>query len=193
MKSQVTTKLGDDGQTMALSGVRYSKAHAIMDCVGTLDELRAHTATLRLTVLDSGRADAQEAAHFLLWLMHVYFPIGSALSDPENARPEYHKVALTPGHLERLEREQARLEEQTPLPPIFVVCATNAAAAQADVTCTVARRLERAVVHLAEQHSAFEAKNVLAFLNRLSDYLFILARYLEDGQHTALDYTRLCE
>ncbi|MBI4558641.1 MAG: ATP:cob(I)alamin adenosyltransferase [Candidatus Hydrogenedentes bacterium] len=60
--------------------------------------------------------------------------------------------------------------------------------AHADVACTVARRLERSVVRLKELMPTFEATHVLVFLNRLSDYLFILARDLEQGRYSTLDY-----
>ncbi len=191
MKSQVTTRRGDAGQTTSLSGARYSKGHPIMECVGTLDELRAHLALLRLEIAASGRPDAEALAGFTQWLMYLCFPLGSALSDPENTRAERHPTVLTAAHLDRLEQEQERLEKQTPLPHAFVIGATNTAAARADIACAVARRLERETVRLVEQVPACDAKSILAFLNRLSDFLFILARHLEDGDHITVDYGQL--
>ena len=188
MKSQVTTKRGDDGTTSALDGQSYSKSHPIMECVGTLDELRAHTGLLRLAILDHKPRDYEALTEFLLWLMAQYFPIGSACSDPENKRPEYHPRKITQADVDKLEAEQLRLETLTPLPRAFILTASTPVAAQADLACAVARRLERRCVALKETIPAFDAKLLLVFLNRLSDYLFILARSLEEGKHITGQY-----
>lgn len=183
MQSQVTTKRGDDGTTSALDGQSYSKSHPIMECVGTLDELRAHTALLRLAILDHKPRDYEALAEFLLWLIAQYFPIGSVFSDPEGKRPEYHPRKITQADIDKLENEQIRLETMTPLPPAFILAASTPLAAQADIACAVARRLERRCVALKEAVPGFDPALSIVFLNRLSDYLFILARYLENGKH----------
>ena len=72
----------------------------------------------------------------------------------------------------------------------FVILALTLAAA-ADLTTTVARRLERDVVRLCEAIPDFEGKDILAFVNRLNDYFFVLARYLEEGNHVTVDYSLL--
>lgn len=183
MQSQVTTKRGDSGTTTALDGESYSKSHPIMECVGTLDELRAQTGLLRLAILDQKPRDHEAVGKFLLWLIGQYFPIGSAFSDPENKHPEYHPRRATQADIDTLENEQLRLESMTPLPPAFVLAASTPLAAQADLACAVARKLERRCVALKEAVPGFDAALVIVFLNRLSDYLFILARYLENGEH----------
>lgn len=188
MDSQVTTKHGDGGQSTALSGDAYSKAHPVMECVGTLDELRAQTALLRLRVFDECPHEAEARAEFLFWLLHTYFVVGAACSDPLNKHPEYHPARLAQVHLDKLEAEQARLEAVTPLRHAFIASASNTLAAQADLTCAVARRFERTFERLRESVPGFDAGVLPAFLNRLSDYLYILARYLEDGNHTVVDY-----
>lgn len=193
MKSQVTTKGGDSGETSALSGERLSKGHVIMDCVGALDELRAQTALARQVVLHTSARDAEAVAEFLRWLTHIYFLLGTALSDPRGLRPEYRRVDLGLGHLRRLEREQERFEAATPLPPSFIAAASNLAAAQVDVACGVARRLERETARLKQTVPEFAAEHIFAFENRLSDCLFMLARYLESGQHLTVDYALCAE
>lgn len=183
MHSQVTTKRGDDGTTAALDGTSYSKSHPIMECVGAIDEARAHIAALRLAVLEEKPEGGEATAEFLLWVMGRLFPIGSACSDPENKHPEYHPRRLAQADIEKLEAEQLRLEERTPLPDSFVLAASNSLAAQADLACVVARRLERRCVALKEAVPGFDAALIIVFLNRLSDYVFILARKLENGRH----------
>lgn len=191
MKSQVTTKRGDAGSTSALSGDEYPKSHPIMECVGCLDELRAHTALLRLQILESRIEGHERLGDFLLWLLHAYFLIGSVCSDPTNKHPEYRKRDLGAQDVARLEAEQQRFEEQTPLPHMFIVCAANLLSAQADVTCTICRRLERNLVRLKEAVPEFDAPQVFVFVNRLSDSLYMLARRLDHPNHQTVDYTLL--
>jgi len=187
MKSQITTGRGDNGQSDALDGERYAKSHPLMECVGTVDELRAHLALLRLIVMREKPAGYADTAEFLLWLLRASFAIGTACSDPANRRPERHSTNITRDHLESIEAEQLRLERERRIPESFVVSAANLSAAHADLARTVARRLERRVVTLTETTPSFDAAEILAFVNRLSDYLFVLGRYFEQGRHITLD------
>ena len=188
MKSQITTKRGDGGTAFALDGDIYSKSHVIMECVGAVDELRAHTALLRLLIIKGRPRDYKVSDDFLFWLLHTFFLIGSACSDPTEKHHEYHRRRLCPKDIEELEDEQERLERQAKLGRCFVVSASNPLGAQADIVVTIARRLERNVVRLKEAVPEFEATHILAFVNRLSDYLYILARTLDDGTQLGVDY-----
>lgn len=188
MPSQVTTKQGDAGETSSLGGDRYSKNHPLMECVGVLDELRIQTAVLRLRIIEEQPEAYTEVAGFLFWLLHAYFLIGSACSDPLEKHPEYRKGRLSGEHLGVLEAFQQRLEAQTPLPRAFIVSPGSMLAAQADIACTLARRFERRLVHLKETVPKFECAGILAFANRLSDCLYMIARYIEKPNHCTLDY-----
>ena len=188
MHSQVTTRRGDKGETTALSGDSFPKSHPIMECVGSVDELRAHTALVRLRLLDEKPKDYERLADFLLWLLHAYFLIGAACSDPLNKHPEYRKRDIQPSDLAKLEAEQQWLEEQTPLPHSFIVSASNALSGQVDIACTVVRRLERNLVRLKEQVPEFQADDLFMFVNRLSDFLYMLARKIEHPTHVTVDY-----
>jgi cob(I)alamin adenosyltransferase len=183
IKSQVTTGRGDGGDTSALDGQSYSKSHPIMECVGTVDELRAQTGVLRIAILEHQPADREPIAEFLLWLIGRYFLIGSSCSDAENRHPERHPHKLTAEDVAKLEAEQLRLENLAQLPRAFILTASTPLAAQADLACAVARRLERQCVRLKEAVPGFDAALILVFLNRLSDCLFVLARYIEHGKH----------
>lgn len=188
MRSQVTTKRGDRGTTVTITGEEFPKSHPLVECCGQLDTLRAYTALSRLELLKSGREDAEELGRFLLWVLHVYFLIGSQCNDPRNRNPEYRKEDVGPRHLEKLESIQEALESGVRLPKQFIVSASAPLSAQIDFACTLARQLERSVVRLKEAIPEFKAEHILAFLNRLSDCLFILARYLENGEHVTVDY-----
>jgi cob(I)alamin adenosyltransferase len=189
--SQVTTKGGDDGTTSALSGERLPKSHLIMECVGAVDELRAQTALVRLHIIDGRPEHFERISEFLRWLLHVYFLIGSECSDPVQKHPEYHLRSVGDREVERLEAEQQWLEEITPLPNTFIVSASNLMAAHVDVATVAARRLERAVVRLRESVPELDSPNLFIFLNRLNDYLYMLARELERPAHETIKYEEL--
>jgi len=187
-RSQVTTKRGDQGQTTTLGGDDVAKSHVVIECTGAVDELRAQTALARQTILHAKPEDWESVDTFLLWLLHTYFVIGTACSDPLNKHPEYRVVELGQKHIDALENYQARLEKRVTLPKQFIVSATNPAAAHMDVVTTIARRLERRVVRLKEAYPEFKAEEILVFLNRLSDTLFMLARLLDGGSYKTVDY-----
>lgn len=187
----VTTRRGDRGTTVSLAGEDQPKHHAVMEAVGAVDEARAHLALLRLQ-LAAPDAPERDAIHACVTrVMHAFFAIGAACSDPEDRKPDYHPARIGPEHVAWLEEEQARLEGQVELARSFVVGASNEAAAQADIACTIVRRLERRVSALMSAYPAMDAEFLLIFVNRLSDYLFITARYLEGGNHEPVDYTQL--
>lgn len=191
MKSHITTKRGDHGTAVALNGDTYSKAHVLMECVGCVDELRAQTALLRLRIIEKRPRHYKETEDFLFWLLHIFFLIGSECSDAGGKHPEHHPRRIGPRDVEDLEAEQEHLERQTPLMRCFIVSASNTLSAQADICVTVARRLERTVVRLNEAVPEFESEHILAFVNRLSDYLFVLARTLDAGSQLGVDYELL--
>lgn len=176
MNSKITTRQGDGGAATALSGETVSKSHPIMQCVGAVDEIRANMALLRLHILEQNTPDANELGDFLEWLLQTLFIIGAQCSDPEGT---VYKEKLEKKHLDMLEAEQARLEKRTKLPDEFILTASTIPAAHADVTCTVARSLERTFTSLTEAIPDMEPGVIPPFLNRLSDYLFILARHLD--------------
>ena len=191
MRSRVTTKRGDQGRTVTIAGDEVSKSHPIMICCGDLDALRAETALCRLALLNSSVADADELGDFLFWILHVYFLIGTQCNDPSNKKPQYRREEVSSKHVEKLETMQEKLEAGIDLPKDFIVSASNELAARFDVLCTTARRLERSVVELGVAVPEFDGVFILQFVNRLSDFLYVLARHLDGGEHTPVDYTVL--
>lgn len=191
MASRVTTKNGDTGTTRTLSGEVLSKGNIVLECTGRVDAARAQVALLRAMVQERKPADHEAVADFLFWLLHTFFLIGTEVNDPECRHPEYRSKQLSPAHLTKLEGEQARLEAALTLPRSFIACAANAEAAQADVAATAVRDLERELVRLQASVPAFQGTEPITFINRVSDYLYILARYLEGGRHQPVDYSLL--
>ncbi len=190
MKSIITTGNGDFGETYTLGGERLSKGHLIIECTGLLDRMRAQIALLRLHLIET-KPEAVEDAAFLFWLLHCCFVIGSRVSDARNLHPEWSLGDIAERHLARLEAEQERMEATLNMPKAFVVSATSRLAATADCTAVTARDFERALVRLAEAIPELRDTRLFPFVNRLGDFFFILARYLEDGHHQTVDYSRL--
>lgn len=191
MASPVTTKRGDSGTTLILGGQRLPKSHPILEATGRLDALRAQTARLRLEILAHGDDTQREMDEPLFWLLHCYFLIGTAVNDPECVHPEYRQMDLGTAHLDQLESIQTGLEHRIQLPKSFIVSASNLLSASADITATIARDLERALVTLKETVPQFESETIFAFVNRLSDFFYIVARFLEQGKHQPVDYSVL--
>ncbi len=191
MKSRVTSKKGDTGTTRTLAGDVVPKSFIAIECSGRLDALRAHTALVRLQIIESKADDSEARAEFLFWLLHAYFLLGTQINDPENKHPEYRKEELGEKHLERLEAEQERLETRLELPRAFIVSASAPLSAHVDFTTTLARDLERSLVRLKEAIPKFETARIFPFINRLSDFFFVLARHLEHGKHLPVDYGAL--
>jgi len=190
MNSIVTTGAGDAGETRTLGGALLPKDHPVIECTGLLDRLRAQIALLRLQLLKR-KPEAREEPEFLFWLLHCCFLIGSRVNDAENLHPEWRSGDLEERHLRQLEAEQERMEATLHLPKAFIVSATNTLAAVADCTAVAARDFERGLVRAAEAAPALRQTHLLPFANRMGDFFFVLARYLEDGQHESVDYTRL--
>lgn len=192
MKSRITTGQGDEGSTRTLEGCVVDKSHPAMEALGALDALRAQTALLRLQLLDVSPGSRPEI-NVLLFLLHSYFLIGTAISDPRSHRAEQRRVTLAKKHLDRIEGEQQRMESKLLLPSAFIVSATNIVAAQADIVAASARTFERSLVAFCRMAPDFEQPTCLAFANRLGDYFFVLARHLEKGHHQSVNYTCLDE
>ncbi len=176
MKSQVTTKRGDSGTTVTLGGETLSKGHPAIECVGTLDELRTNTAYVRLLIIEAEFAESGRLAEFLKWILETYFVIGATCSDASSSK--VHKC-VEAADLDKLELAQSFLEERVELPKAFSVSAQGKVAAQIDILCTIVRRFERRLVAYKETAPELDTETLLPFVNRLSDYFYMLARYVD--------------
>lgn len=167
-KSMIYTGTGDKGTTSLVGGQRVSKAHQRIESYGTVDELNSFIGLL-ITALDD-----QADQDFLLFIQHKLFTIGSYLAtDQENTELKVESK-VTPESIERIEREIDRLDSQLPRMKNFVLPGGTRSASLAHVCRTVCRRAERQIYRLAETIPVEEP--VLVFMDRLSDYLFVLAR-----------------
>lgn len=168
---KVYTKTGDKGQTSLVGGQRVSKCCCRLESYGTIDELNSHIGVLMTYCTD----DSDNA--FLLDVQAKLFIVGGYLATDNSQREVRQGNIVTPEMVTEVEQEIDRL--QTLLPPLrlFILPGGSRAAAYAHVCRTVCRRAERCILRLAEEGCEVDG-NVVAYVNRLSDYLFVLARKL---------------
>lgn len=165
---KIYTKTGDSGKTSLLSGSRVSKSHIRINSYGTIDELNSHIGLLRDQAVNDKRKD------LMIDIQDKLFTIGSLLaSDPAKPIPEY-LPQLQKEHIIRL--ENAIDEMEVTLPPMknFVLPGGHQSISFCHIARCVCRRAERLVIELQEQESVNEI--IIIYLNRLSDFLFMLAR-----------------
>lgn len=170
---RVYTRRGDDGTTGLADGSRVAKDGTRVIAYGTVDELSAALGVLRADSLPV------EVENELARAQAALFEIGAALADPGERFSAGHDVR-DPGWIEAWIDGMDEV-----LPPLrnFIVPGGSRQAALAHMARTVCRRAERAVVALA--HTEPKAKDVVPFLNRLADALFVLARWLNQRAGTA--------
>jgi cob(I)alamin adenosyltransferase len=165
---RIYTKTGDDGFTGLLGSGRVSKDDLRVEVYGTVDELNASLGVARAQGLDP-RADGLVAQ-----LQDELFVLGSALADPSPAGPFHH--AVTPRHVERLESAIDEMEEELAPLTQFILPGGAVTAAQLHLSRTVCRRAERLAVTLSRRPGEDVPRDLIVYLNRLSDLLFVLAR-----------------
>jgi cob(I)alamin adenosyltransferase len=187
----IATKAGDAGETGLIGGVRVSKADARVEAYGTIDELGASMGFARAICADGEvRALTKE-------IQRELFAVSGAVANPQAAakEPPYVTDAMTDAltaHVHRIEATEGILSDWS-LP------GEHAAAAAYDVARTICRRAERCVVRLSETESGVPPQ-VTAYLNRLSDLLWLFGRLLElragvdarlrDDEHKGPEWSR---
>lgn len=165
---KIYTKTGDAGATGLFGGPRVSKSDRRVEAYGEVDELNAALGVVRAQVEDP------ELDGHLARIQDELFCVGSELATPADAKARSAIPAVEPRWVERLERSIDAFEAE--LPPLrqFVLPGGTRTAAALHLARCVCRRAERRVVALAAE--AAVAPAVLAYLNRLSDWLFVAAR-----------------
>ncbi len=165
---KIYTKTGDLGETALFGGRRVPKSHLRVDAYGTVDELNAYVGWLRDLVAPLPRRE------ILAQIQHRLFTVGAHLaSDPQKQLPT---PDLLPRDLETLENAMDEMDAGLPSLQNFILPGGHPAVSVCHVCRTVCRRAERLVVALHETDTVEPV--VLQYLNRLSDYFFVLARQL---------------
>lgn len=164
---KVYTKTGDDGTTSLFSGGRVEKDHPRLEAYGTLDELNAVLGLLTCEPLPEG------CLEWIRAIQNTLFTLGGAIADADNGAASI----VLPLTSTQLEGWIDTMEEGLPDLKAFILPGGSRPAALAHLARTVCRRAERRVRALAKEEGCVP-DNVLPFLNRLSDYFFVLARFI---------------
>lgn len=160
---KIYTKTGDKGQTSLANGKRVSKTDERIEAYGTADELNSF---LGLLCAALNTEKLPETAQQLYWIQNRLFDLGACLAGAS--------LALQSEDIAQLEQWIDLMQEKLPQLKAFILPAGNEATCRAHVCRTVTRRLERKMLACCNNNWT----NELTFVNRLSDYFFVLARYI---------------
>ena len=169
--AKVTTGTGDTGYTGLLGEQRVPKYDPRPDTFGTVDE-----ATSALGLARAASTDPKVKDIIYQVQQELYLLMGELATPPEN----YEKMGLrmTIEHVQRLEQVEESLKQEVEIPNKFIIPGDSLAGAALDLARTIIRRAERMAVKLLHD-GVIQNGEVVRYLNRLSDLIFILARYIE--------------
>ena len=167
---KIYTKTGDKGVTSLIGGTKVSKAHLRIEAYGTVDELNSHIGLCRDLLTDAN------ARNILQEIQDRLFTVGSSLAcDPEK-EPKMKIPDLKEEDVTLLEKEIDAMNEIVPPMKSFVLPGGHVTVSQLHIARCVCRRAERCCVRLEMENEEVPAI-VIKYINRLSDYLFVLARF----------------
>jgi cob(I)alamin adenosyltransferase len=181
--SKIYTRTGDDGTTALGSGRRVAKYDLRVECYGTLDETNAAIGLARLHT----RASDPALDAMLARIQNDLFDLGAELCYPDEIKDARGCLSVTDAQVERLETEIDTLNRELQPLRSFVLPGGTPAASFLHLARTVSRRAERLMVALAARPNEPVSSAALRYINRLSDFLFVAARYAnEKGKSDAL-------
>ena len=175
---KIYTKTGDKGTTALFGGTRVAKHHIRIDCYGTLDELNSWVGLIRDQDIDD------HSKEVLVLIQDKLFTAGAILAtDPDkailkNGRERLDIPKINKADIEFLEKEMDIMNESLPPMTHFVLPGGHTTVSYCHISRTVCRRAERLATHLNENEPL--EPTILSYINRLSDYLFVLARKLSN-------------
>lgn len=171
MAFKIYTRTGDKGNTSLIGGTKVPKSHLRIEAYGTLDELNAHIGLCRDLIQD-------EVTRRTLWeVQDRLFTIGSSLACDPKKEPRLRLPDLLEEDVLLLENEIDRMNASLPEMTSFILPGGDTTVSQLHITRCVCRRAERCCVRL-ELESLEVEPLIIKYLNRLSDYLFVLGRYV---------------
>jgi cob(I)alamin adenosyltransferase len=164
---KIYTRKGDEGNTSLIGGSKVPKDHIRIEAYGTLDELNSWMGLLRDSI------DNQDIKAHIIRIQNDLFTIGSHLAAEEGSKmklPELNKK-----HIELLESSMDTMDSELPPMKNFVLPGGHSVVSNCHIARCVCRRAERRVVSMAT-HNILVPNDVIQYLNRLSDWLFMLSR-----------------
>jgi len=173
---KVYTKTGDTGTTALFGGTRVPKDHTRIESYGTVDELNSYIGLIRDQEINQHYKD------ILIEIQDRLFTVGAILATPpekevlKNGQKRLQNLGIIESDIELLEKEIDTMEDSLPQMTHFILPGGHTTVSYCHITRCVCRRAERLAVHLS--HNEPVADIAIKYLNRLSDYLFVLARKL---------------
>lgn len=173
---KIYTRTGDDGTTGLIGGSRVKKHDIRLESYGTIDELNSYIGLIRSAQNDRHTDQVMEI------IQNKLFVIGANLATEESIGLVKKQLPCKKADVEMLEKEMDKMNSELPELRNFILPGGSQAASFCHVARTVCRRAERRIVELAEK--AEVDSNLIKFVNRLSDYLFVLSRKLNLDKKT---------
>lgn len=171
MSTKIYTKTGDQGKTSLIGGTKVPKSHLRIESYGTVDELNSFIGLVSDNITD------EHSKTILKEIQDRLFTIGSSLACDPDKDTKMEIPDLKEEDVTLLEKEMDNMNEVLPAMKHFILPGGHVAISTTHVTRCVCRRAERACVNM-QQQDMFVDPLVVKYLNRLSDYLFVLARYI---------------
>lgn len=179
---KVYTKKGDKGKTQLLGGSAVDKDHVKLECYGTIDELNSFIGN----IYDQDLKEFHK--EILLNIQNQLFNLGSVISF-DGKKDKINLPNITAKNIEMLEKAIDKMEESLPMLKNFILPSGHPTSSKCHIARTVCRRAERNLVTLSKTS---EVDNLhLQYLNRLSDYLFVLSRaVLEENNAEEIEWEK---
>ena len=171
--TRIYTRGGDKGETSLGDGTRVPKHDLRVAAYGTVDETNAAVGLVRLHTAGT------DADTMLGRIQNDLFDLGADLCTPEEPNPKYPPLRIVKAQVDRLEHEIDAMNEQLKPLDSFILPGGTPSATYLHLARTVARRAERLMTELATHETINPL--AIAYINRLSDHLFVLARHLNDN------------
>lgn len=174
--NKIYTRTGDDGTTGLVAGPRRKKHDLRVESYGAVDETNSCIGLVRQHL-----ADHPDLDRMIVRIQNDLFDLGADLATPETGKKlDYEPLRIVPSQVDRLEQEIDMLNADLEPLRSFVLPGGTPAAAALHLARTVARRAERRIVALQESEGEAVSASAVAYINRLSDFLFVAARWVND-------------
>ncbi|QTK82493.1 Cob(I)yrinic acid a,c-diamide adenosyltransferase [Agrobacterium tumefaciens] len=175
--NKIYTRTGDKGTTALVSGPRRLKHDLRVEAYGTVDETNSAIGVARLHTAGMDTLDAM-----LFRIQNDLFDLGADLATPDDGEPlSYEPLRIVESQVTRLETEIDELNASLEPLTSFVLPGGSAAAANLHMARTICRRAERLMVELSVAESEIVSPAAIKYANRLSDFLFVAARFANDA------------
>ncbi len=171
MSSKIYTKTGDAGKTSLIGGTKVPKSHIRIQAYGTIDELNAFTGLLNDQISDT------HSREMLLEIQDRLFTIGSSLACDPDKEIAMKIPDLKESDILLLETEIDQMNAKLPEMKSFILPGGHVSVSSAHICRTICRRAERLIVEL-DENEHLDQPLIIKYLNRLSDYFFVLARWI---------------